>query len=147
MKYLTIAIALASILFACKNKSGENAAPGAQPAAGDAVQLPADFVEFYKKFHADSLYQVNHIQWPLQGDTIDSTTNKKNNIFWKPESWFFQKADFDRAHYTVEVDMMGDFMVIERIVLKSMRYGLERRFAKQPEGEWAMIYYSDMQER
>lgn len=31
------------------------------------ARLPADFVEFYRRFHSDSLYQIEHINWPLAG--------------------------------------------------------------------------------
>ena len=40
----------------------------------------------------------------------------------------------------------GDVLIIERIRPKTANYGIERRFAKQADGEWALIYYSDLQE-
>ena len=43
--------------------------------------------------------------------------------------------------------MRGDMIVIERVRNKTVNYGLERRFARQSDtGEWALIYYADMQE-
>jgi hypothetical protein len=42
--------------------------------------------------------------------------------------------------------MLGDIIVVERIRAKVANFGIERRFAKQGDGQWALIYYSDIQE-
>ena len=128
---------------ACKNQSKE------AEQAGTAVQLPLDFLEFYEKFHQDSLFQIAHITWPLQGDTdeqIDSTHFQKKSILWRQENWKMQQLNFNRNDYVFDRQMMGDLIVIERLRPKTVNYGIERRFAKQGDGEWALIYYSDIQE-
>jgi hypothetical protein len=149
MRHSLIFFSIVFAFFACKNKTTETAttAGAATSAPRDTAQTPAGFDDFYQNFHADSLYQMAHIAWPLQGDVLDTTARRPATIYWKPENWRMHRADFDRAHYTVERSTIGDFMVIERVILKSVRYGIERRFAKQAGGDWAMIYYSDMQER
>lgn len=114
-----------------------------------SVQLPQDFLDFYQKFHHDSLYQMEHIIWPLQGDTdqqVDSTHYQKVNAVWERDKWRIQRLDFNQDDYIFDRKMLGDILIIERIRPKTANYGIERRFAKQGNGEWALIYYSDLQE-
>ncbi len=57
MKYFLLLFSGAAFLFlSCKNTP---AATGKLVAFG---QLPADFQAFYEKFHADSAYQIAHMQ-------------------------------------------------------------------------------------
>ena len=147
MKYLSPFFVVITLFSACKNQP--QTGTQAEEVVKTSVQLPQDFLTFYEKFHRDSLYQVEHVVWPLQGDTseqIDSTHYKKAATRWQPESWRMQRLDYNPNDYIRDVQMLGDVIVIERIRAKSANYGIERRFAKQPDGEWALIYYSDMQE-
>ena len=142
----SIALALFTLLLfpACKNQPKE-----ADQVTQTTVQVPQDFLDFYEKFHHDSAYQIAHIVWPLQGDTdeqIDSTHFQKKTTEWQPAGWRMQRMDFDRNDYIFDRSMLGELLVIERIRAKSANYGIERRFAKQGNGEWALIYYSDLQE-
>ena len=132
---------------ACQNQPQTGSKP--ETVTRTTVQLPKDFLDFYEKFHRDSQYQMEHVVWPLQGDTseqVDSTHYKKVNTQWKPEQWHMQRLDYNPNDYHRDVQMLGDVLIIERIRAVSANYGLERRFAKQPDGQWARIYYSDMQE-
>lgn len=144
MRLLPLFLLFASCFPACKNQPKE-----AEQVTQASVQIPQDFLDFYEKFHRDSLYQVAHITWPLQGDTdeqVDSTHFRKKNTAWQQAEWRMQKLDFNRDDYVFDRQMLGDILVIERIRPKTANYGIERRFAKQPDGEWALIYYSDLQE-
>lgn len=144
MRFFALVFLSATCFFACKNQSKE-----AEQVAQTSVQLPQDFLAFYEKFHQDSQYQVAHIIWPLQGDTdeqVDSTHFQKKNTVWKQETWRMQKLDFNRNDYVFERQVLSDMLIIERIRPKTANYGIERRFAKQGDGEWSLIYYSDLQE-
>jgi hypothetical protein len=151
MKFLPIAIALLlGGLAACKrNNNPLPASETSATASGNA--LPADFEPFYQQFHRDSLYQVAHIAWPLQGDRsvqVDSSTYQKQAHQWQPENWVMHRpVDYASGDYRREIRMLGDIVVTEFILIKAGGYGIERRFAKRPDGEWEMIFYSDMQER
>ncbi len=93
---------------------------------------------------------MEHIVWPLQGDKsvqVDSFRYEKQNIQWQQADWRIQRIDYNPNDYNRELQTLGDMMIIERIMTKSANYGVERRFAKQPDGNWALIFYSDMQER
>ena len=132
---------------ACQNQPQTGSQP--ESVTQTTVPLPKDFLDFYEKFHRDSQYQVEHIVWPLQGDAseqIDSTHYKKVGAQWSPEAWRMQRLNYNPNDYHRDVQMLGDVLVIERIRAKAANYGIERRFARQSEGEWALIYYSDMQE-
>lgn len=144
MRLLLFIFLSASLFFACKNQPKE-----AEQVTETAVQLPQDFLDFYEKFHQDSLYQIEHITWPLQGDTdeqVDSLHFKKKNTTWDQARWRMQKMDFNQNDYIISREMLGDIIVIEQIRPRTANYGIERRFAKQGDGQWALIYYSDLQE-
>ena len=147
MKYLSLIFATITLLPACQNQPQTGSQP--DTVMQTTVQLPQDFLDFYEKFHRDSQYQVEHVVWPLQGDTseqVDSTHYKKVDAQWQPESWHIQRLAYNPNDYNRDVQMLGDVLIIERISAKAANFGIERRFAKQSEGEWALIYYSDMQE-
>lgn len=144
MRLLTLYFLFTFFFFACKNKPKE-----AEQVTQTSAQLPQDFLDFYEKFHRDSLYQVAHIIWPLQGDTderVDSTHFQKKNTVWQQADWRMQKLDFNRSDYIFDRQMLGEVLIIERIRPRTANYGIERRFAKQADGEWSLIYYSDLQE-
>lgn len=140
-----------ALFVACQNPSSNNANVPAQPeqtAVGDAA-VPEDFNAFYEQFHRDSLYQMAHIVWPLQGDErvdVDSTFQIRPK-YWEAATWRMHRSNFDTKDYRVERKAIGDVMVVERILTKLGNYGIERRFAKQPDGTWNMIFYSDIRER
>jgi hypothetical protein len=141
------ALVAISLLFQnCKNKSNN------QLAASDQVvttgQIPKDFEDFYEKFHTDSAYQIAHITWPLQGTKgiqRDSTTTGVEDTYWKQEDWHLMRLDLIRSgEYLIEQNPIGDMMILERIRAKAVPFGIERRFAKQVNGEWELIFYSDV---
>ena len=134
----------------CKNKPSNGSTPEETASLPANTDLPADFVAFYQQFHQDSAYQMAHIAWPLQGDRseqIDSTHYQPQSTTWMPDNWRMMRLNFSPKDYFIETEMLGDIMVIEKIRARSVSYGLERRFAKQPNGEWELIFYSDVQER
>lgn len=144
MRFIPLYILMVAGLPGCKNQPKE-----AEQVTQTSVQLPQDFLDFYEKFHRDSLYQVAHIVWPLQGDTDEQTDSihfQKKKVLWEQEKWKMQKLEFNRNDYFFDRKMLGDVLVIEQIRPKTANYGIERRFAKQGDGEWSLIYYSDLQE-
>jgi len=152
MKFLLASAAALSftlLVFSCQNQSSS---PAVNTAQSEAAGVPADFEAFYQRFHQDSLFQVAHIVWPLQGlrlETLpDSSASQVKTHYWTAETWVMHRpVDYSEGHYERELQMMGDLLVMERIRVKAVNYGIERRFARQPDsGEWAMIYYSDIQE-
>ena len=152
LRILLFSFALLS-LFACQNQgpsSSNTPTQAEQTTQAAEVKLPADFLEFYQKFHGDSLYQIAHISWPLQGDAavaVDSTHMVKKPAVWEPKDWTMHRPiDFSTSEFKRTWDVLSDELIIERISYAAANYGLERRFVRQFDGEWELIYYSDMQE-
>jgi hypothetical protein len=153
MRYFASIAACSLFFLACKSRLSN---PGNTPASPDqtttaaTVNLPAGFMEFYTKFHEDSLYQIAHINWPLQGETsvqTDSTHYAKKNIAWELKNWRMHRpVDFSTGDFKRDFQVLADIMVIEKIRYKAANYGLERRFSQDEKKEWNLIYYSDIQE-
>lgn len=107
-------------------------------------RLPADFESFYVKFHDDSLYQVNHVLFPLRGlpTNADSMTVAGGNFHWQKEDWnMHQPFSTQKGEYNREFISLGD-VITEDIYTKD-GFGMQRRFMKTDD-EWFLIYYSAM---
>jgi len=109
--------------------------------------VPIDFMDFYMKFHQDSVYQMNHIQFPLRGMpamAIDLSQDSINNFVWEEEKWVVHKPFMgNEEEYLKEFRVINENLISEFIVEKQMGYGMERRFSKIG-NRWYMIYYMDM---
>jgi hypothetical protein len=137
MKYLPILLLLA--FFACKNEPKAPAGPVAE-----SPELPAGFADFYQKFHGDSLYQIAHITFPLEGlpNNADSAIVAANDFRWTLEDWRMQKQfDFQVSEYKREIVPLTESIVMERILHNSGQFGMVRRFAIVG-GDWHLIYYA-----
>jgi len=140
MKYLPLLLLV--LFLACKNQNQDTASSANTDT--EAPALPAGFSEFYQKFHSDSLYQVEHIVFPLEGlpNNADSSTVASKNFHWTPENWRMQHPfDFQVSEYKREIVPLTESIVMERIVHQSGQFGMVRRFAVVG-GEWHLIYYA-----
>lgn len=109
--------------------------------------LTEDFVKFYDKFHSDSVYQMAHIQFPLEGypsgNLADSTQNVAD-FRWTADKWVMHRLpQFNDTLYSRQFEQPMPIMVNEIIIEKARNYGTLRRFLKR-ENEWYLIFYSDM---
>lgn len=142
--FVTLTV-LSLAVVACRNA---NNAP-AQPLES-AAPLPAGFEDFYRKFLTDSVYQVSHITWPLQGlRTVnrDSTLGNAPGQ-WEQKDWRMQRLEWveNSEDFKREFQAMGDILVIERVRTVAAKFGIERRYAKQANGEWELIFFADLHE-
>ncbi|MFZ1706003.1 MAG: hypothetical protein WAT79_16780 [Saprospiraceae bacterium] len=127
-------------LFSCKSKSGDDG----------KVETPLfetkEFMEFYDRFSKDSVFQMEHIVFPLEGirSPRDESDTLSLNHLWQKEDWFIH-GKFDDANGTFSVEMfdLAGKMVIEVISDESGSYSMERRFAKLSDG-WNLIFYKEM---
>jgi len=131
---------LMMFLLACKEKP---------PVDDSMVDLPADFQEFYARFHTDSAFQMKSIVFPLEGKPSglsDDEIRYSGGFKWYADVWVLHKPfeDLD-DEFEREYELFGD-MVIEVIKVKGSNIGMERRFAKISD-EWTLIYYSAMNMR
>ena len=141
-KYFILSLALFA-LFSCKNlnqKSSEN--------TRENTTENADFTDFYEKFHSDSLFQVEHIAWPLNGMRaveIDSQSVMQKYT-WQPEEWTMHRlAILNNGDYEQELTWMDNDFVSERVRLKNSSFGLERHFSRF-NNSWELVFYSEMHE-
>lgn len=108
--------------------------------------VPGDFLEFYMRFHQDSLYQIEHINFPLAGIpnlAYDMPEDSINAFYWQSEDWKLHKAFNYSDEYSREYIQYSDKLISEIIYEKETGYGIERRFSKTA-GGWKLIYYIGM---
>ncbi|MCB9345832.1 MAG: hypothetical protein H6576_19245, partial [Lewinellaceae bacterium] len=90
------------------------------------------------------------IQWPLKGEKSKETEeggSKKVLYVWEPEEWaVLHEPDMTDVGLKRSFETINDVLVIERLQYPMVNYGLERQFFKEENGEWTMIFYSEMQE-
>lgn len=116
---------------------------------GQLSDVPAyeseDFKAFYEKFGKDSLFQLEHTVFPLEGmkRPLDSLDVPDPSFRWQRTGWIVHKTydDMDGTFSREFIDMGG--LVIERISDESGRYTMERRFGKLSDG-WNLIYYREL---
>ncbi len=127
----------ACAVFSCRPK--ENSA---EPTGN----LPEDFTAFYQRFLTDSLYQMEHIVFPLEGipDNADSATIAGGAFRWLPENWVMHRlVDPSTSDFDIHFETFGADIVTENLIHRSGQYALRRRFAKQGT-EWNLIYYAGL---
>lgn len=134
MRYLFVFLLFTSCFFSCKSKSS---AP-ANDKVETGLALPDGFEGFYEKFHQDSLYQMAHIQFPVQG-----LRTTEGTIYHTQEEWRMQKELTEDSKFTRKIYPLGEDIVEDVIMDSKGEFGMKRRFAKFGE-EWFLIYYSGM---
>lgn len=119
----------------CQSGEGEQASVQEESSDGG-------FEAFYERFHQDSLYQLEHIQFPLQG--VSSNPTDHHSAFrWQREDWVIhRKFDAAASGFHSEFTKLGDDFIIERIVHQQGTYGMERRFSRLGGADWYLIYYA-----
>jgi hypothetical protein len=129
------------VLLSCKEKgvqvSGDDVQPG--------VYSSPEFLEFYEKFGTDSIFQIEHIVFPLEGEPSrkDILEQIPPDFKWQREDWVIHRK-FNDMGGTFErelIDISG--IVIENIHDTSGKYTMERRFGKLSSG-WHLIYYKEL---
>jgi len=107
-------------------------------------EIPKDFIEFYSKFHEDSLFQIEHITFPLEGlpPNVHTTTIPLHTFRWVKEKWRMHNLP-DEKNIDMEKKWvkLGDKVIVEMIQLNETKMAMQRRFAKTSKG-WAMTYYA-----
>lgn len=132
-------------LSACKQKNSTTTHTNSVFDKDSAV--PVDFMDFYMKFHQDSMFQINHIQFPLDGMpamALELPQDSLNNFVWSEQSWVAHKPfSGNESDYLKEFRVISPNLISEFIIEKQMGYGMERRFSKLG-NKWYLIYYMDM---
>jgi len=124
------------MLFSCGNQVEEQVVETTTPDAND-------FETFYNQFHNDSVYQIEHVLFPLQGlpTNADTTVLRNRNFYYQKEDWVMQNHLPENSDFQSNLTAIDSALVIERILHESGQFAMERRFAKM-DGEWMLIYYA-----
>jgi len=105
-------------------------------------ELPLAFIEFYKRFHSDSIYQLNHIRFPLAGQIYDDQNGPLDKRWlksnWKQHTQPSNNHDMYETTYEVFHNIIE-----ENIRTRSLPFSMSRRFAKM-DTAYYLIYYKEM---
>jgi|GEM_PF-185182 len=114
------------------------------PASGG---LPDGFRKFYENFHRDSIFQLNHIRFPLEGIPEKETEQTDfTNFYWKKENWTMHRPfNAMDGSFIRDFQPIGEDVVIEKIQHAEANYGMQRRFSRDGD-DWFLIYYAAMNE-
>ena len=116
-----------------------------ETAAEPSAKMSNGFLQFYDRFHSDSVYQLEHIIFPLEGIPASLKDGViPEGFYWQKEDWkthkLFESMD---GKYVQTIDEVGAALVIDQIKDANGDYGMQRRFAKMGK-EWFLIYYAGM---
>lgn len=140
IKFLLSIILLFS--FGCEQKAEDPAASIQQ----ESKNLPEDFKTFYDRFHSDSSFQIEHIQFPLQGVPEDRSMASDTFRFERSDWKLHQPFDSRGGSFERSFRVIGDKIVIEYIIYPPFQMVMERRFQKREDG-WYLIYYKALGQR
>lgn len=128
--FLTIGLFLLSIS-ACKQEKASSQTNG----------MPVDFMNFYERFHQDSIYQIEHISFPLEGvPGMSMGKDIDENFHFKLENWKMHRAFEDSLIIYHSLEQVSDHIVEEEIGLDANGLMIYRRFTKAG-SEWFLSYY------
>lgn len=117
-------------IFGCKSEKSTTA----EYIDSDLInsELPEDFLSFYMKFHTDSVYQVEHIIFPLK--------MKSDSSSYLADEWQMHKPFSDHGGEYTQSFLNINGLIVEKIVSQNQIYKMERRFIKADDG-YNLIYY------
>ena len=138
-------LVLTAFLTACasEDKSTENTATAESDARAKAYQ---EFADFYENFHQDSVFQMDHILFPLPGlpREADSSLISSGLFRWTPQTWIVQHPiDFQQSNFQQELIPVSKDLIIEKLVQPEYNLQIERRFSRLEDG-WYLIYYAGL---
>lgn len=140
-KVISVMLLFSLAFVFCKNQPAKPVAEAVE----NATELPADFVEFYKKFHEDSLFQLEHVQFPLAGRQAERGADGTMNISlnWSREEWkMMHLPPLNTGEFRRDFMPISPGLISETIkTSEEVGYSIERRFGKLGR-DWSLIYYS-----
>jgi len=116
-------------LFSCKSEKNETPIVSSEQ---KEIEIPTDFIAFYDHFHSDSLFQLDHIIFPLKSENDDKVYTRDNWILHTPFN--SQGGAFVRSYNNI------NGIIVEFVKEKTGFVTIERRFSKMSE-EYHLIYY------
>jgi len=114
-------------------------------ASSEASKPDNGFLVFYDRFHSDSVFQMEHIVFPLEGIPPRPEDGIIPDDFrWQKDDWIIHKLfDSMDGTYVQYIKEVGPGLVVDQIKDAAGTYGMQRRFAKMGD-DWFLIYYAAM---
>jgi hypothetical protein len=137
-------VAVGLTLHACQQSTEQQSSSQSPAVMPHSSDIPDDFLEFYRRFHQDDAYQLEHIIFPLKGlpQSADSATIAADNYFWQKEGWVFHKSyDYETGDFSRKFIRYTDELITEQIRHRQAGMGLIRRYARLGD-DWFLIYYA-----
>lgn len=101
------------------------------------------FCEFFSNFHSDSVYQMDHILFPISGINTDSMNFDDTIYYWEKEHWELHvNKDIDTSLFEWKLTL-GISVAEELIISKTPGIIISRKFIKK-EDEWFLYEYKDI---
>lgn len=117
----------------CQFMDENNQLRSTESIATTVVEIPEDFPPFYGRFHTDSLYQMEHIIWPLS----EQSDGRK----WTMEEWVMHKP-FDNSSGEFSRDLENfEGIIIETISHEQGWFHMQRTFSRIDK-TWYLIKYT-----
>lgn len=131
-KYLIVILFVSGgLLLSCKNQE-----------ANKTVKEES-FDRFYAQFHADSLFQMQRIIFPLPGINTDEMGSDESEYLWEEEDWeMHYDMNLDTTEFIIEKNIT-DSLAIEKIYKENTGFSVERTF-KKLNGKWFLVSYKDV---
>jgi hypothetical protein len=100
-----------------------------------------EFDFFYKKFHADSNFQVKRVKFPLEGYAMDTAEQSKP---WNKSDWIMHRytvQSVDTSMFKIETSATNN-LYYEKIYIEGGGFASERVF-KRLNGKWYLVKFID----
>ena len=134
------------LLASCRQHDSQETPTDAQPQQTQALSIgqdsPEGFIDFYQKFHSDSLFQIERITWPLTGKGSRGEEDATPIPKWSKEDWRHHRRLDTESGFDQSFEVLSEDLVLEQIVAREGHYQIIRRFARLS-GGWHLIYYAE----
>jgi len=101
------------------------------------VSAQEQFEVFYKRFHQDSIFQMQRIQQPLGGYKIEGQQMRT----WQEVKWVTHKkgkGEIDESIYEINSEKQ-EGKIREKITIPNSTFLMERNF-ERINGKWFLVY-------
>lgn len=100
-----------------------------------------DFDVFYDRFHQDRQFQMERVQFPLEGRNVDADGERS----WTRDTWEMHKQKvtaISEPGYDTEI-IRKQNEVTDKVKLRDSGFYAERHFEKI-RGKWYLVYYESV---
>ncbi len=100
------------------------------------------FIDFYRNFNRDSVFQSSRINYPLKGEYYDalSDSDQVEYTWTEKDSISYKMHKFEKENYRLERKYMGE-VVEEKVYLENSGFITVSKFQKI-EGLWYLVFLS-----